>query len=161
MLFLGVQPLCRRGGRSPLRGLGAQRPPAKGTFGTSPHVPRGPLRTMSVPRGTLRTSPSSRTRLSRRTLRVRAGRYAPAAREAGLTRCHASQGEDNQQHHRWIEAQAESAGSAGSRARLTVVTRRYGYRCRATSWSAQCGGLEDAGRIFSHIAAALRAMGQD
>jgi hypothetical protein len=37
------------------------------------------------PQGHLGTSPSSRTRLSRRrTLRVRAGRCAPGARETGL-----------------------------------------------------------------------------
>src|SRR6266536_5630621 len=43
---------------------------------------------------------------SHRTLRASAGRAAPGARAAGLTRSHPSQGKDKWQEHRWIEAQS-------------------------------------------------------
>ena len=56
----------------------------------------------------------SRKRHSRgRTLRVRAGRCAPGAREAGLTRPHASYGEDKRQDHRWIQVERPKSAFQG------------------------------------------------
>jgi hypothetical protein len=52
-------------------------------------------------------------RRSRRTLRVRAGRAAPFAREAGFTRSHPPNSHDDQQDHRWIEVQRPEGSFRG------------------------------------------------
>ena len=70
------------------------------------YVPKGPFGTLNDLKGPFATPTMSRKRLSRHhTLRVRAGRCAPGAREAGVTRQHTPNGKNDKQDHRWIQVQ--------------------------------------------------------